>query len=230
MPSHTRRIAPFALGLSLLALLIGVVAAIAGQADDPVAIENPSSRLTSPLEGPFQVRGEGVERIAILGRPTDDRPAPAPADAAPGSQSALALSLAGQGVDQPVPAHAVSRGLGEQVTVAEVGDDACVGIDSLATCGSPQEVLDGHVVAVELCSPDLAAGSYRVLGMAPDGVEAVRIEMRAGSPVAAPVLDNTFEVVVSDLPLALTWQRAGSEGLRVPAPVPPAYDPSSCKD
>jgi hypothetical protein len=88
---------------------------------------------------------------------------------------------------------------------------------------------EGHVVAVELCSPDLGAGSYRVLGMAPDHLGSVRIETRDGSSSTAAVRENTYEAIVSDLPILIVWQEAGGEGLRVPAPVPPDYDPSSCE-
>jgi len=137
--------------------------------------------------------------------------------------------LAGQGIDQPVPTHLVSRPLGDEITVAELGTDVCVGLDSLATCGSPQAIAEGHVVAVELCSPDLAAGSFRVLGMAPDGVEAVRVETRGQSSATAAVRENTYEVIAPDVPDLIVWQMVGGDGWSVPAPVPPDYDAGSCK-
>jgi hypothetical protein len=230
MSSHDRRLVLGALAVALLALLAWGVVAIAGESTDPVLVESPGASQGSPsLSGPFQVDGDGVGQIAVLGQPTEEQLAPAPSGAKPESQSALALSLAGQGVERSVPAHIVEQGLAGEVTVAEVGADACVGTRTLATCGSPREILEGHVVAVELCSPDLGAGSYRVLGMAPDGVQSVRIETRGGSSSTAPVRENTYEALVSDLPLLVVWQEAGGEGLSVQAPVPPGYDPSGCE-
>jgi hypothetical protein len=227
MPPHLRR--PAVLGLFLaFAFLALAVVAIAGQSD-PVVVEDSSAHRSPALRGPFEVDGPGVGDVAVLGKPTGARLAPAPPDAPPESQSALAMSLAGQGVDQPVPAHIISRGLGEAITVAEVGTDVCVGVKSLATCGSPQAIAEGHVVAVELCSPDLDAGSYRVLGMAPDGIEAVRVETRGQSSATAAVRENAYEVIAPDVPDLIVWQMAGGDGWSVPAPVPPGYDAGSCQ-
>jgi hypothetical protein len=224
---HLRR--PAVLGFFLaIAFLALVVVAIAGQSD-PVVVEDSSAHRSPPLRGPFEVDGPGVGDIAVLQKPAGTRLSPAPPDARPGSQSALALSLAGQGIDQPVPAHLVSQPLGEEITVAEVGADACVGVDSLATCGSPQAIAEGHVVAVELCSPGLGAGSYRVLGMAPDGVEAVRVETRGQSSATAVVRENTYEVIAPDVPDVIVWQSVDGNGWSVPAPVPPGYDAGSCQ-
>jgi hypothetical protein len=227
MPPHLRR--PAVLGLFLaFAFLALAVVAIAGQSD-PVVVEDSSAHRSPALRGPFEVGGPGAGDIAVLQRPADTQLSPAPPDARPGSQSALALSLAGQGIDQPVPAHLVSQPLGEEIAVAEVGADACVGVDSLATCGSPQAIAEGHVVAVELCSPDLGTGTYRVLGMAPDGIEAVRVETRGQSSATAAVRENTYEVIAPDVPDLIVWQMAGGDGRSVPAPVPPGYDTGSCQ-
>ena len=227
MLSHLRRPATLVLLLAA-AFLAVVVVAIASQAD-PVVVEDPSAQRSPALHGPFEVKGPGLGEVAILQEPADAQLSPAPPDPRAGSQSALALSLAGQGVDQPVPAHRVPRALREEITVAEVGADACVGIHSLATCGSPQAIIEGHVVAVELCSPDLGAGNYRVLGMAPDGIEAVRVETRGQSSAIAPVRENTFEVIATDVPDLIVWQVAGKGAWSVPAPVPPGYDADSCQ-
>lgn len=227
MLPHLRR--PAALGLLLIAAFLALVmVAIAGQSD-PVVVEDSSAHRSPALRGPFEVDGPGVGDVAVLQKPVDAQLSPAPPDAQPGSQSALALSLAGQGIDQPVPAHLVSQPLREEITVAEVGTDACVGIDSLATCGSPPAIAEGHVVAVELCSPDLGDGAYRVLGMAPDGVEAVRVETRGQSSVTAVVSENTYEAIAADVPDLIVWQVAGEDGWSVPAPVPPDYDAGSCR-
>jgi hypothetical protein len=227
MLPHLRRPATLVLLLAA-AFLAVVVVAIAGQ-EDPVVVENPSAQRSPALHGPFEVNGPGVGDVAILQKPADTQLGPAPPDPRAGSQGALALSLAGQGVDQPVPAHRVSRGPREEITVAEVGTDACVGVHSLATCGSPQAIAEGHVVAVELCSPDLGVGSYRVLGMAPDGVEAVRVETRGQSSAIATVRENTYEVIATDVPDLIVWQVAGKDAWSVPAPVPPGYDADSCQ-
>jgi hypothetical protein len=225
---HLRRPAVLGLLLTVVAFLALVVVAIAGSAD-PVVVEDSSAHPSPALRGPFEVDGPGAGDVAILQEPVGAHLSPSPPDARPGSQSALPLSLAGQGIDQPVPAHLVSRSLGEEITVAEVGNDACVGVDSLATCGSPQAIAEGHVVAVELCSPDLAAGSYRVLGMAPDGVETVRVETRGQSSATAAVRENTYEVIAPDVPDLIVWQMVGGDGWSVPAPVPPGYDAGSCQ-
>jgi hypothetical protein len=224
---HLRRpaVLGFVLALSFLTL---VVVAIAGQSDQ-VVVEDSSAHRSPSVRGPYDVDGQGAEDVAVLQEPADVRLSPAPPDARPGSQSALALSLAGQGIDQPVPAHLVSQSLGEEITVAEAGTDACVGVDSLATCGSPQAIAEGHVVAVELCSPDLAAGSYRVLGMAPDGVEAVRVETRDQQSATAAVRENTYEVIAGDVPDLIVWQSDDGGEWIVPAPVPPGYDAGSCQ-
>jgi hypothetical protein len=227
MPNLKNKKTLLAASAALLIALVAVGVVAAAGLESPVVEEDTALQGSPKLAGPFEVGGPGVDHVAILGEKANAELAPAPADALPGSASALSLSLGGQGVDEPVPAHEVARGLAEPLTVAEVGVDACVGVQGLATCGSPTEILAGRVVAAELCSP-AEPGEVRVLGMVPDGVAEVQIETQAGSSVAVPVTGNVYEASLQEVPETIVWSEAGGGSSTYPAPVPPGFSPKSC--
>jgi hypothetical protein len=215
----------FAAALAALTILAAAVIA-AGGGPDPVVVENQQSPQPAAVEGPYEVGGPGASDVSVLQEPATSRLTPASADARPGSASALEMSLAGQGVTDSVPAHRVAPPLGEAITVAEVGEEVCVGASSLATCGSPEQIAEGRVLAVELCSPQLGGSGFRVLGMAPDGVEAITVETQ-GAPVRAPVLDNAYQATTVEVPVAIRWEGGARDDVFA-APVPPGYSPSEC--
>lgn len=212
MHPHLRRLAPGLLVLLGTALLIATVAATVSGSDPAVA------------EG-----GQESADVSVLEEPADSYLSPASPDATPESEDALALNLAGQGVSEPVPVHIVDQPSGEEITVAEVGANACVGVKTLSSCGGEAAIAEGHLLAIELCSPGLPAGSYRVLGMVPDGVEAVRIESEGLGSTTATVSDNAYEAIAQGVPGLIVWETASGEELSVPAPVSPEYEPSECE-
>jgi hypothetical protein len=227
MPNSKTKKTLFAISAALLIALVAVGVVAAAGLESPVFEEDTALQGSPKLAGPFEVSGPDVDQVAVLGEKADAEVAPALADALPGSASALSLSLGGQGVEEPVPAHEVARGLAEPITVAEVGVDACVGVRGLATCGSPTEILAGRVVAAEICSP-IDPGEVRVLGMVPDGVAEVQIETQDGSSVAVPVTENVYEASLRGVPETIVWNEDAGGRSSYPAPVPPGFSPKGC--
>ena len=212
-------------GLLLAVLVSGLIAAVALGSDEgsePVVVETEEAA-APPVSGPYEVSGPGSEQFAVLRSEATTTVAPSTGEPT-ALDGALSLSLSGQGITEAVPAHEVRVGQFD-VTVAEVGENACVAIQALVSCGTPQDAIDGKFIAVELCSPALAADKALILGLVPDGVDSVSISTQGGGSEEAHVVNNVFATIAS-IPAGFSW--GGANSVDVPAAVPPGFSPQQC--
>lgn len=210
-----------------------VVVAALGSAVVGVALAGSGPATNSPdpaATSSGEAGGEGTEELAVLQRPDDTLVAPAAegAQANDPSASALALSLASQGIDHPVPGHLIERPGAPTITVAEVEADVCVGVESIVACGTPSDVGRGRVVAVELCGPQLPVGTSRILGLAPNGVEAVSVETADAATKLLDATNNAFEGTVVGIPEMVRWTGQGGQVENIPTATPADFSFESC--
>jgi hypothetical protein len=116
--------------------------------------------------------------------------------------------VAGQGAN-PDLAHVIPAARGPIAVVP--GDGVlCIGSGVAAGCPSIAAAESGKAYVVEVCSPNLPAGTSRLFGLLPDGASDVTVVSKDGS--TRPVgLDGNAYVVESTEPLrALKWTQAGT--------------------
>jgi hypothetical protein len=138
------------------------------------------------------------------------------------SQNRAAKSLSSFGRAAAMSAT-VATGEGD-VSLAEADGMVCVADPHIGTCGTVEELLNGAIVAVEICGPELPKGSIRIVGVVPDGVSSARPESSPGTAVE----HNVYAAIVRGAPEAITL--AGRGGARTERlPVPAGYAAEGCE-
>jgi hypothetical protein len=113
---------------------------------------------------------------------------------------------------------------GERLAVVPTSDGACITNRALTTCGPTGRVLAGGLTAVLLCGEGLPAGSIRVFGVLPDGVEKVSFQGAEGKATSAGVIDNVYDAAVSGAPTEASWVDEEGKPQTAALPVPPGYE------
>jgi hypothetical protein len=128
-----------------------------------------------------------------------------------------------RGIGEPVrgnPALARRVGLAGSEGYVVPGDRAiCLQGPVSGVCNTIEDALAGRAVAVDLCADDVPAGEVRLLGLAPDGVESVKINLDGGSFVSAPVNDNSYAAVTGGRPTSIEWSNGTTDAVN-PLPIP----------
>jgi len=159
-----------------------------------------------------------TKSIGVLARPRT------PQDALPPQAHERITSHAELGENVESARHALTTSSGEQYFVVPANGSACLyDQNGGGACLPNADAESGRLVGVDLCAPHLAAGSVRVYGLVPDGVESVALSVAGGRAYSTAVSNNvyaaTFEARSGSLPTVVSWQAGdGAHSERVPLP------------
>lgn len=221
------------IGAALAAVLGGTAAALAATDTFNTAGGASTTQQTEttpaepPQPGPPQPTPVTTVDPTVASAYQAFRRAPTAGDTAPFADRPLpdgaAASLARRGTSSPTghPYYLVPSKEGLCI-LAENGGGGCT---------SASQAVQGDLI-VSVCERGLAAGSVRLAGMFPDGVQEITLSLADGSQASVPVSSNTLVTdvpvtVPGQVPVKATWTtKDGIQGQ--PVPIPPDAASVNC--